>query len=82
MTGGILKLSGNILINLFLFPPIYPLLFCSRSFYLSKVFKVGSAIFTMIIEIENAIMIVKNVKVSPWWLILWALVINTKNQFS
>lgn len=62
MTGGILKLSGNILINLLLFPPIYPPLFCSRSFYLSKVFKVGSAIFTMVIEIENAIVIIKMLK--------------------
>lgn len=57
-----IKIVRNILINLFLFPPIYPLLFCSRSFYLSKVFKVGSAIFTMITETENAIMIVKILK--------------------
>lgn len=58
----LLKLSGHILINLFLLPPVYPLLFCSRSFYLSKVFKVDSAIFIMITEIENAIMIVKTLK--------------------
>lgn len=51
----LVKLSGSILINLFLFLPVYPLLFCSRSFYLSKVFKVGSAIFVMTTEIENAI---------------------------
>lgn len=58
----LLKLSGNILVNLFLLPPIYSLLFCNRSLCPNKVLKLGFAIFLMITETENTIMTIKKLK--------------------